>query len=109
MEDQLLIHLSGLGFLYLREELYKELTSNWEVARCVVLIKEKQRCINIVEKYIASVIKKEFSFRKDNSDRLWKFLGEFYACNLPNSFKQSAPSILETSIIESSSTPLKVI
>jgi hypothetical protein len=32
-EDQLLINLSGLGFLHLREELYKELTSNWEVAR----------------------------------------------------------------------------
>jgi hypothetical protein len=32
-EDQLLINLCGLGFLHLREELYKELTSNWEVAR----------------------------------------------------------------------------
>jgi hypothetical protein len=104
-EDQILIHLSGLGFLHLREELFKELTSNYEVARCA-LIKEKQRCIIIVEKYIASVIKKEFSFSKDNSERLWKFLGEFCASNLPNSFKQSAPSILETRVTESSSTPL---
>ena len=72
-EDQLLIHLSGLGFLYLREELYKELTSNVELGRCVH-IKENQRCINIVEKYIASVIKKEFSFGKKKSERMWKFL-----------------------------------
>jgi hypothetical protein len=60
-EDQLLQHLSGLGFLHLREELYKESTSNLEVARCGHN-KEKQRSINIVEKYIASVIKKEFLF-----------------------------------------------
>ena len=97
-EDQLLINLSGLGFLHLREELFKELTSNCE----------KQRCIDIVKNYISSVIKKEFSFSKDNSERLWKFLGEFYACNFTNSFKQSAPLILETSVTESSSTPLKL-
>ncbi len=101
-EDHLLINLSGKGFLHLREELFKELTSNWEVARCV-LNNEKQRCINNVEKYIASVIKKEFSFGKKNSERIWKFLGEFYVDILPNSFKQS-----ETSITESSSTPLKL-
>ena len=51
-------------------------------------------------------MKKELSFSNDNSERLWKFPGEFYACNLPNSFKQSAPSILETSVTDSSSTPL---
>ena len=51
-------------------------------------------------------MKKEFSFGKDNSERLWKFLRELCACNLPNSFKQSAPSILETSVTESSFTPL---
>ncbi len=101
-EDHLLINLSGKGFLHLREELFKELTSNWEVARCV-LNNEKQRCINNVEKYIASVIKKEFSFGKKNSERIWKFLGEFYVDILPNSFKQS-----ETSVTESSSTPLKL-
>jgi hypothetical protein len=106
-ENQILVHLSGLGFLHLREQLFKHLTSNCEAARCV-LNNEKQRCINIVEKYISSVIKKDFLFSKDNSERLWKFLGEFYACNLPNSFKQSAPSILETSVTESSSTPLKL-
>ena len=78
------------------------MTSNWEVARCV-LNNEKQRCINIVEKYIASVIRKEFSFGKRNSERMWKFLGEFYVDILPNSFKQS-----ETSVTESSSTPLKL-
>ena len=98
---------SGRGLLHLREELFKELTSNCELARCV-LNNEKQRCINNVEKYIASVIKKEFSFGKRNSESMWKFLGEFYACNLPNSFKQSAPSILETSVTESSSSPLKL-
>ena len=51
--------LSGLGSLHLREELYKELTSNVELGRCV-FNKEKQRCINIVEKYISSVINKDF-------------------------------------------------
>ena len=106
-EDQLLINLSGLGFLHLREELFKEFTSNCELARCV-LNNEKQSCINNVEKYIASVLKKEFSFGKRNSERMWKFLGEFYACNFTNSFKQSAPLILETSVTESSSTPLKL-
>ena len=84
-KDQLLINLSELGFLYLREELFKYLISNCEVARCV-LYNEKQRCINIAEKYVSSVIKKELSFSNDNSERLWKFLGEFYACNVPNSF-----------------------
>jgi hypothetical protein len=96
-EDHLLINLSGLGYLHLREELFKEeLTSNCELARCV-LMNEKQRCINIVEKYIASVIKKEFSFGKTKSERMWKFLGEYYADILPNSFKQPETSDTESS------------
>jgi hypothetical protein len=93
------------SFIYKTEELFKHLTSNCVVARYFIN-KEKQRCINIVEKTISSVMKKEFSFSKDNSERLWKFLGELCPCNLPNSFKQSAPSILETT--ESSFTPLKL-
>ena len=72
-----------------------------------VLNNEKQHCINIVEKYISSVMKKELSFSNDNSERLWKILGKFYTCSLPNSFEQSAPSMLETSVTERSSTPLK--
>ena len=52
-------------------------------------------------------MKKELSFSNDNSERLWKILGKFYTCSLPNSFEQSAPSMLETSVTERSSTPLK--
>ena len=40
---------------------------------------------------------------KKNSERMWKFLGEFYVDILPTSFKQS-----ETSVTESSSPPLKL-
>ena len=94
-EDHLLINLSGKGFLHLREELFKELTSNWEVARCV-LNNEKQRCINIVEKYIASVIKKEFSFGKKIQRACGNFLENstltFYQ-TLSNSLKQALPKV----------------
>ena len=94
-ENQILVHLSGLGFLHLREQLFKHLTSNCEAARCV-LNNEKQRCINNVEKYIASVIKKEFSFGKKIQSACGNFLENstltFYQ-TLSNSLKQALPKV----------------
>ena len=106
-EDKLLIDLSGKGFLRLREELFKHLTSSIEVARCAH-DQEKKKCIKFVENFITSEIGNDFSFSKKNSDRLWNFLGEFYQCTLPRSFQHSALPVLESGVIESPSTPLNL-
>ena len=106
-EDQLLRNLSGKGFLRLREELFRHLTSSIEVARCAH-DQEKKKCIKFVENFITSENGKDFSFSKKNSDRLWNFLGEFYQCKLPKSFQHSALPVLESGVIESPSTPLNL-
>ena len=106
-EDRLLINLSGKGFLKLREELYRHLTESLDVARCVH-DNDKENCIKIVEEFITNEIGQKFSFSKKNSERLWKFLGEFCQSTFPKSFKQSALSVQESCVIESPSTPLNL-
>jgi hypothetical protein len=106
-EDRLLINLSGKGFLKLREELYRHLTESLDVARCVH-DNDKENCIKFVENFITTEIGQNFSFSKINSERLWKFLGEFCQSTFPKSFKQSALSVQESCVIESPFTPLNL-
>ena len=106
-EDLLLINLSEKGFLKLREALFRHLTQSFDVFR-FAHDKDQKKCIKFVEEFITNEIGQDFSFSKKNSVRLWNFLGEFYQCTLPKSFKHSALSVPESSVIESRSTPLNL-
>ena len=103
--DLLFINLSAKGFLKLRADLYEVLTS----PDLLEFFKEneQQQCIKRVETYMGEILGEPYSFSKENSDRLWKYLGEFYYCTLPRSSQRSALPIatlipiLETSVTSS--------
>ncbi len=104
-EDLLFINLSGQGFLSLREEFYRLFTSSHELAR-YVKDGAMVRGINFIENFFRREMSKEqFRFSEDNSNKVWKFLQDFYSCIAPNSFQQSAPQITDE---RSSTTPLNL-
>ena len=104
-EDLLFINLSGQGFLSLREEFFRLFTSSHELAR-YVKDGAMVRGINFIENFFRREMSKEqFRFSEDNSNKVWKFLQDFYSCIAPNSFQQSAPQITDE---RSSTTPLNL-
>ena len=69
-ENQLLIKLSGLGFLHLLEALCKQLSSNCEVARCVSNVESKavsRSLRSILHLHLAMIIQSASENFSENS------------------------------------------
>ena len=97
-EDLLFVNLSGQGFLSMREDLYNFLLSDIVVFQHVQN-EEMPQCVERVESFITSKLDKQYKFSKDNTNRLWKFLGEFYQCTLPKTFQPATHQNSSSSLI----------